>query len=99
MYTAFCARKFICYYEDKNNDSPNNLSGENIPIRPSSSSGLSPRSSGSKVWKMECIPYDALMPPEAVRQSTCELEVDVVAADILNRFQVHGKQKWACAQK
>ena len=34
-----------------------------------------------------------LLGEDVERQSTCELEVDVVAADILNRLEVGGKIK------
>lgn len=34
---------------------------------------------------------DLYLDTSVVRQSVCELEVDVVAADILNRLEVDGK--------
>ncbi|KAL3883653.1 hypothetical protein ACJMK2_029895 [Sinanodonta woodiana] len=42
-----------------------------------------------KVWEMESIPRELLLDPDIERHSTCELEVDVVAADILNRLEVN----------
>ena len=36
---------------------------------------------------------DMLLGEDIERQSICELEVDVVAADILNRLEVGGKDK------
>ncbi|XP_012939593.1 uncharacterized protein LOC101853172 isoform X2 [Aplysia californica] len=42
----------------------------------------------SRVWHDENIPSDMWLPSSVERQSTCELEVDVVAADILNRQEL-----------
>ena len=37
-----------------------------------------------------------LLPANVERQSLCELEVDVVAADILNRREVAGQWRHSC---
>ncbi|KAI0225629.1 hypothetical protein LSAT2_023636 [Lamellibrachia satsuma] len=42
-----------------------------------------------QVWNMEDIPQELLVDREvAARQSSCQLEVDVVAADIINRLEI-----------
>ncbi|XP_019624970.1 PREDICTED: DNA polymerase zeta catalytic subunit-like [Branchiostoma belcheri] len=41
-----------------------------------------------QVWEMENVPSSLLLEAEVVRQSTCELEVDAVAPDILNRLEI-----------
>nr|XP_009859156.3 DNA polymerase zeta catalytic subunit-like [Ciona intestinalis] len=37
------------------------------------------------VWSQSTIPKSAFLPPEVERESVCELEVDVLGGDILNR--------------
>ncbi|XP_078617508.1 DNA polymerase zeta catalytic subunit-like [Branchiostoma floridae x Branchiostoma japonicum] len=44
-----------------------------------------------QVWEMENVPSSLLLEAEVVRQSTCELEVDAVAPDILNRLEIQAK--------
>ena len=46
--------------------------------------------------KMFFYSSDMLLEEDIERQSTCELEVDVVAADILNRLEVGGKITATC---
>ena len=46
--------------------------------------------------KMFFYSSDMLLEEDIERQSTCELEVDVVAADILNRLEVGGKITETC---
>lgn len=38
-----------------------------------------------------CVACSSLVLEEVERQSTCELEADAVAADILNRLEIEGK--------
>ncbi|XP_078322604.1 uncharacterized protein LOC111104775 [Crassostrea virginica] len=40
------------------------------------------------LWNADTITRDLYLESDVLRQSTCELEVDVVAADILNRLEV-----------
>ncbi|GFO03603.1 DNA polymerase zeta catalytic subunit-like [Plakobranchus ocellatus] len=40
------------------------------------------------IWNEENIPSELLLPASVERQSVCELEVDVVAADITNRQEI-----------
>ncbi|XP_013401408.1 uncharacterized protein LOC106167234 [Lingula anatina] len=44
--------------------------------------------SSQNIWDAENIAEDMLLGAEVERQSTCELEVDAVAADIMNRMEV-----------
>ncbi|XP_066270082.1 DNA polymerase zeta catalytic subunit-like [Branchiostoma lanceolatum] len=44
-----------------------------------------------QVWEMENVPSSLLLEADVVRQSTCELEVDAVAPDILNRLEIQAK--------
>ncbi|KAL8581748.1 hypothetical protein ACOMHN_043166 [Nucella lapillus] len=55
---------------------------------PSSSSSTTTNTPSLAHWDMEHIQSDLLLPDHVERQSTCELEVDVIAADILNRKEV-----------
>ncbi|XP_053396986.1 uncharacterized protein LOC123552830 [Mercenaria mercenaria] len=62
------------------------------PKTPISFTGLLNRSGSmtpsQRVWQSENIPSELYLDDSVERLSTCELEVDVVAADILNRLDV-----------
>ncbi|CAL1531881.1 unnamed protein product, partial [Lymnaea stagnalis] len=61
--------------------------GESTQALNVSSTSLSSTLS-NRVWHDENIPKDSWLPENIIRQSTCELEVDVVAADIANRQEL-----------
>lgn len=42
-------------------------------------------------WEESALPCSLLLDEEVERQSTCELEVDGVAADVLNRLEIEGQ--------
>ncbi|XP_071479193.1 DNA polymerase zeta catalytic subunit-like [Diadema antillarum] len=56
------------------------------PLRRRHSSGS--MSVCTQYWDAEAIPASQLLGEDVARQSTCELEVDAVAADILNRMDL-----------
>ncbi|KAK7493090.1 hypothetical protein BaRGS_00015611 [Batillaria attramentaria] len=58
------------------------------PVIPSLGSSFSSSTPSMQHWDVEDLPSDLLLPSRVERQSVCELEVDVVAADILNRKEV-----------
>ena len=45
------------------------------------------------VWNADTIPKHLLLPAKVTRISTCELEVDAIFSDILNRMQIGSKLK------
>ncbi|RUS90759.1 hypothetical protein EGW08_001470, partial [Elysia chlorotica] len=69
-----------------NASSQNNVSNESL-LRTSRSSPLSSMPE-NHIWNVENIPSELLLPASVERQSVCELEVDVVAADIQNRHEL-----------
>lgn len=52
--------------------------------------GTSQRPS-TKVWTKETVPADLWLPDTVQRMSTCEVEVDGVFSEILNRLQIGGE--------
>ncbi|GFS12492.1 DNA polymerase zeta catalytic subunit-like [Elysia marginata] len=70
--------------QDKTNSSPQNVSTGSLLASSSSFSSLPE----NHTWNVENIPSELLLPDSVERQSVCELEVDVVAADILNRQEL-----------
>ncbi|KAI8791780.1 DNA polymerase zeta catalytic subunit isoform X1 [Biomphalaria glabrata] len=62
-----------------------NLNKKKISWLESDITKQSPPSSLYRIWHTKNVPEELYLPDCVVRQSTCELEVDVVAADIINK--------------
>lgn len=61
---------------------------------PSSSAGpvgTGPGRGSVQVWTRDSIPGDLWLPVEVERMSSCELEVDALFSDIMNRLHIGGK--------
>lgn len=55
--------------------------------------GTSQRPS-TRVWTRETVPTNLWLPDTVLRMSSCEVEVDGIFSDILNRLQIGGEAGW-----